>query len=465
MKIRRTMQSVLALLVISLLLSLAALQALAQTPTPYPTSTPYPTQTPYPTFTPPPDSMDNIQPEDDPALGEGQIVVESDPITDTRMPDPAGGVIAGDPDVAWEISDRGFTSRYPEGMTFTLNISNSASPIETARVVWTHVPGRQTTLPATEINPDTGDLIAEWAHTDGNRPPWLEIDYWWEVTDSAGNSYRTPLVVEEYADNTREWVRAESEDVVVIAYGVPQEVLQMSIDALAQQRETFRAAWGDVLPYRPRAILMGDRAVFTEWREGISSQNVVGLTNPNWGATIQVVSSSGDLVDLAYAIVVHEVAHLYQSWFAPLAFQTGTWFNEGNATFFELNQLYDYEGRVRNMAQSGELPVLLNGAGPNPSGSGPDGIGRFGYDVGYTFFAWFVEIFGLEGHREYAQIASSASVTRNEALEMVTGMTIADIETAWREWIGADGPAPTLLPTFTPVRLASPTPFQIPSGD
>jgi hypothetical protein len=166
---------------------------------------------------------------------------------------------------------------------------------------------------------------------------------------------------------------------------------------------------------------------------------------------------------MSYGTVPHEVAHLYQSWFAPFAFATGTWDNEGNATFFELSQQYDYEGRVRQAAANGELPVLLEGIGPNPAGAGPDGIGRWGYDVGYTFFKWFVDNYGLEGHRELITLLQSTGTTRNQALEAVTGLTVTEIETAWREWLGAEGPPPTLLPTFTPGFLPSPTPFIFPT--
>jgi hypothetical protein len=96
---------------------------------------------------------------------------------------------------------------------------------------------------------------------------------------------------------------------------------------------------------------------------------------------------------------------------------------------------------------------------------GPDGIGRLGYDIGYTFFKWLVQNYGLEAHHDIVEILQSPDVTRNEALEMVTGLTVEEIENEWREWLGAEGAAPTLAPTWTPQSFPSPTPFVFPTEE
>ncbi|NJL94662.1 MAG: hypothetical protein HC915_13535 [Anaerolineae bacterium] len=223
--------------------------------------------------------------------------------------DEVGGVKLGDPNVTWTISERTFQSRYPDGMTFGLSISSSAGEIQQARVVFTHAITSQNTQPAQSINPATGQLIAEWQHD--RRPPWLAVDYWWEVTDSAGNSYATPIVEGEYADLTREWIRMENDDIVVVSVGLPELAAQLALDAMVAQREIFREAWGELLPYKPRAILIGRLDVWEEWQPGLTNPNVIGTTNGTWGAVVQRVSGS-DLTDLAFGTVLHEVAHLYQ---------------------------------------------------------------------------------------------------------------------------------------------------------
>lgn len=356
-----------------------------------------------------------------------------------------------DPNVTWTVGEQTFTSNYPEGFDFTVQITSSAAPIERGRVVWSYAPRSQRSRPA-EIDPDTGLLTASFDPRGRDAiPPWVGFTYHWEVTDTAGNAFETEPLEAEYEDNSREWIRTESDDIVVFTQGLPDDVGPMTVEAMAQQRETYRAAWGDLLPYRPRAILFGDSSVWLEWRIGTTNPNVVGVTSDDAGWTAQV-AFFGNTTDLAYGTVLHEVAHLYQAAFTLMP--AGSWFGEGNATFFELSQQYDYEDGVRAIAMRGELPVLLDGTGPGVSGQ----TARLGYDIGYTFWKWLTDNYGLEGHRQLIELIDSGT-RRNEAIEQVTGMSLADVESAWRIWLGASPVVPTLIPEPTLFTFPTVTPF------
>jgi hypothetical protein len=150
--------------------------------------------------------------------------------------------------------------------------------------------------------------------------------------------------------------------------------------------------------------------------------------------------------------VPHEIAHLYQSEFTLMT--AGSWFIEGNATFFELNQQYDYEASVRELAAAGRLPALLADTGPGVSGQNA----RRGYDIGYTFWKWFVDNYGLDGHRELIQTLKRGT-SRDAALEAVTGLTLDEIESRWRVWLGASPVPPTLVPTPTMFIFPTVTPY------
>ena len=165
--------------------------------------------------------------------------------------------------------------------------------------------------------------------------------------------------------------------------------------------------------------------------------------------------------DLAYGTVVHEVEHLYQNEFLSgrRLYDVPGWFYEGDATFFEVNQSYDYEGRVRDMAALDTLPPLLASVvgGPRIDGDYP----RDGYDIGYSFFVWLRTLRGdLSVHRE-VMASLAENVPFIDALEAATGMTQIEIERAWRQWLGASEAAPTLIPTWTPPPFPEPpTPMQ-----
>lgn len=372
-------------------------------------------------------------------------------VDSAAVPGPGSSAGASDADVTWTATDLTFESRYPDGFAFTARITSSAGPIVRGRVIWSHVPGTQRSRPV-EIDPVTGQLSAAWNVGVGDAvPPWVGITYYWDVGDAQGNSFQTAPQYAEYEDASREWLRTESDDIIVFSTGLPPEVNALAVAAMAEQRETFRAAWGDLLPYKPRAILFGSRTAWNEWQVGVQNSSVIGLTSDDWGGTAQVVAY-GNHTDLAYGTVLHEVAHLYQAEFTFMV--AGTWVVEGNATFFERNQMYDYEATVRSLAVSGRLPVLLQGTGPGVSGR----TARRGYDVGYTFFKWLTDTYGLEAHRAFIELLGQG-VGRNQALEAVTGLAADEIESRWRVWLGASAVAPTLIPTPTPLMFPSPTPF------
>jgi hypothetical protein len=384
------------------------------------------------------------------AQGNDETDTTPEPPADAPAADDGGDDAASASDVEWMVGEVMFQSNYPAGFEFTAQISSSAGPIVRGRVIWSHAPGTQRSRPV-EVD-DAGLVHARWDATGADAvPPWVGLTYYFDVGDAEGNSFKTEPQYAEYENPSRDWVRTESQDIIVFAYELPDDVGPLAVEAMAEQRDKYRAAWGDVLPYKPRAILFGTRRAWEEWQITTVNPAVIGITSDDWGGTAQVVSG-GNLYDLAYGTVLHEVGHLYQAAYTIMT--PGSWFIEGNATFFELSQQYDYAGRVRSLAASGDLPALLQGTGPGVSGRNA----RRGYDIGYTFWAWLTENYGLEGHRQLIELLDTG-LRRNEAIETVTGISVQEVESQWRVWLGASPVAPTLIPTPTMLVFPTVTPF------
>jgi hypothetical protein len=362
----------------------------------------------------------------------------------------------------WRIEDSVFVSRYPRGFEFSARAFSSGGEIVTASVVWSHAPNKLKRRDA-EIKPDTGELYLRW-FPDDDLPPWVAVNYYWSLQDSTGNRYRSEWFLgAEYEDNTDLWSRYESDEVIVVVQqGLPIDTATLTLQAMEDQEPTFEQAWGGRLSYKPRVILFADREDFAQWRVGFTG-GIIGQTSDNWGATVQVITNN-NIRNLTYGTVLHEIAHLYQFEYGGAAFPAGSWFTEGNATFFELYQEYDYEERVREFAENDQLPVLLQDEGPVAFASGPDNRGRFGYDVGYTFWHWMVMNYGLDAHRQVIE-GLRAGLDRSQVLETVTGLDLDEIERRWRVWLGASDDVPRLVPTptFRPIPPTV-TPFQFPTA-
>lgn len=379
------------------------------------------------------------------------------PPTYTPPPSPTGN--GGQ--AQWTVADSTFKPNFPKGFSFVLKASSTGGKIVEATAFWSHAPGHQRR--ANGMIDPSGTITATWKRGSGDGvPQWVGVDYWWILKDAAGNLYQTNHQYDEYADTTHVWHRAESEDIIVFwEDGLPDKIGTEAIDAMRQQRPFYLQNWGKLLTYRPRAILYKSRATFAEWDSGTDvvvpgSTQVVGLSSPEWGGTAQVYVPRYGIESVAYSTVPHEVGHLYQ-------FANGgssglpSWFIEGDATYFEARQDYDYLQRVKDMAASGDLPTLQE--------SGPVTQGRYardGYDIGYAFFVWLHDTYGPDAHLKVWTLITQGQ-TFHQALETVTSTSFIDMETAFRTWLGASNPvAPTPMPTeafeFPPTPTYEPTP-------
>lgn len=361
----------------------------------------------------------------------------------------------------WSVTDVVFTSNYPDGFTFTGKATSSAGELSSVSVFFSHNQlWEEDTRIRGEVDAATGEITVVVEGLDADDiPPWVPVNFQWRISDSAGTVYWSEWYVDnEYADNTSQWERYESDDVLIfVEDGFPTEAVNLSIDAMARERPLYEAAFGRLLAYKPRMMLFASEESFDKWRgfDYASGTRVVGQSSAVWGAFVQFLYGS-DFYELAYGTVVHEIAHLYQ--FDLYDMRGPGWWIEGNATYFEQEQSYDYEQRVRDLVKINALPRLFDGTGgPIPASPGVDGRGRLGYDVGYTFNKWLIDTYGVETHLELiTKLGEPDNVPAyqvldffDETLEDVTGKPVLELEGEWRAWLGASAAVPTLIPTPT----------------
>ena len=357
----------------------------------------------------------------------------------------------------WTILSSSFESNFPKGFTFRLEATSTGGKIVSAAALWRHSPVSSRTRRLAQIDESGTKMVAVWEKVPGDAvPQWAGVEYWWLLQDESGNIYETPREYAEYADNTRKWSRMESDDIIVFwQEGVPDRIGPLTIAAMERQRPLYEQSWANPLGYKPRAIIYADFETWAEWSPGRGTVGgglvVVGQTSQSWGATAQVYDPIIQPVEeVANDTVLHEVAHLYQ--YANGGTSGLRWFIEGNATFFELTSGPRIEQRVRRWAREGRLPSLQE--------QGPGG--REAYDVGYMFWVWLTETYGMEAHRRVWELIRSGR-TQRAALEAISNVSFIEMETAFRTWLGAVNPeVPTPLPTLPfflpPTPTYEPTP-------
>src|SRR5262249_25603904 len=148
--------------------------------------------------------------------------------TATIAPSPVGN--GGD--AQWTINRNDFVSNFPQGFDFTIEAQSSAGQIVSATAYWRHTPSqlKRVDLKVASSNP----ITASWHPTLGDSvPQWVQVEHWWVLKDDKGNFYETDHKTDLYEDNTHNWKRAESDDVIVYwEEGIPDQVGQDTLDAL-----------------------------------------------------------------------------------------------------------------------------------------------------------------------------------------------------------------------------------------
>jgi hypothetical protein len=331
----------------------------------------------------------------------------------------------------WKVNKTALVSNYPKGFDFVIDASSSAGKITKAIVMWRHSTSHPQTMLAT-IN-DKGQHKVHWTPLPGrNIPAWVGVDYWWELTDEKGNRYQTPHDYAEYEDTTRAWRRLASEDAVIHwEASLPKDLGAQIAAALKERREFYRQAWGKLLDYKPSIIVYASYEPWQEWNSTIDTYVIEGQTDPYWGGTVQVFDATRpDSVELlTYAVVLHEVEHLYQQVYGAYGSSlTQVWFFEGDATYMELYQPYDYLESVRDLAANGQLPSLQKLSRRTDS--------RDEYDVGYAFWKYLEVSYGPDTHRKvWEQIGKGQPIVL--ALQTATGKSLPVLEKEFRKWLGA----------------------------
>ncbi len=358
------------------------------------------------------------------------------------------------------VSDFAYVTHYPEGLEFTATITLpdgvEAQSITLVYRFPNRNQGRVEAMPTGNPN--------EWHAVAFDRrglPPWMTLDVFWRI-NIGGELVETEPVNVEYLDHTREWYRAESEDVILYWFGFSEELGSVVMEAFAHVRGRYQMVFGD-LDLKPRIVIFPPGDLMGEWQPG-------GQINPRTTGLLQGQSFASVLrirgleieeirqdciwneprdeewqMRYSASVATHEVAHLYQQAF--FGGRGPTWWIEGGATFLEL-EMGPVDQRLRNLAVMGEDLATLQFGGPSGMVGTPaiDGCTHLGYEMGASFINYFVNNYGgYEALRQVVELVSQA-VGIEEAMEQVSGVPFAELEREWRTYLGFD-PDPYIMPT------------------
>lgn len=350
-----------------------------------------------------------------------------------------------------------YRSLYPGGLEFKATITPPEGvEYSSVTLFYTFATGKQSRVAA-----QPGDNPNEWIavpYEGRGLPPWHEVDAYWGVRGANDLSVNSEPLHAVYYDSSREWFRAESDDILVYWYDMPEDLGKVVIDAMASNRDKYLAGFGESLPYRPMAVIFPPGPYWNEYKGDSSVDDTqlgsTGTIIAEAGSTIQRVRTLEPAavrkdciwnpaepnlefqMNQAASTTVHEVAHLYQQ---EVGVGGPGWWVEGQAMFFETFDEYPVHERLSTLEDmmNRDFPTLQgDGPGGGPYTAAEDGCTHLMYDMGSSFMDWLVETRG--GMDTYRAIVEEMKlgIPLADALETATGTPFVDLENEWRAFLG-----------------------------
>ena len=362
--------------------------------------------------------------------------------------------VTGAPLPAIQVISQSVESHFPDDLTFTIQVRSDAGDIVDAalfyQVGWNETKwvGRpEPFTPAAKVT-----LTHVWGTGGETVPPFIEVIYYWHITDSAGNELITTPVRTEYADYTHDWRSLGNEHVIVYWYDQPADFGAALFEAAAEGYEHVASVTGVTTDRLARVVIYNNHRDFCAFYAPNSCQDWVG-GQAFAGLTVQ---QGTDQDWLAYDVVPHELAHvLYNEVFRDTWVRVPTWFNEGIAVYTERTDHSLEMALVTEAAADGEL-IPLRHMGTQASGLAHNAI-HLWYAEAYSLVAFIADAYG---EQKLGQVILTLADNHpmEETLQLALGMDLIEFEMAWREWLGYPVdtiPTPMMLApmTITPIPL------------
>jgi hypothetical protein len=353
-----------------------------------------------------------------------------------------------------------FSSQFPTGATMSIEVTAPAA-LQQARLFIT-LDGVTTyssdaLVPANQPN-ETVRLEARWnglTLTRDPSPPWMSLQFWWEVSDYAGNRITTPPEQHLYGDSARRaWVASEGLRVTVYTYGQSNSFINNALALGDEAMGRLQNAYGYTLPYRPALIFYnspseGDFDIGTS----VFGAYVVGRAYPGTSGVVMLARNDNAFLG---RIIIHELAHLYQYQIGPRLFDAPHWWIEGDAKAQEPPASIERSISYAKTVANGEgLPDLTTWDSRNYSSEASLDHALL---LGASFVTYLKQVYG---NQSLASFYANWRVGQSfrDAFVNTFGVGLGELGAGWRAWVNNSQaavvvenslPAPTIPAVILP---------------
>jgi hypothetical protein len=367
------------------------------------------------------------------------------------------------------VLDQDVETAFRDYITFNINVE-SDSPITEARLLYRVAGQIATARGNAEIEPDT-QLEASFT-IDQERdylPPGTELEYWWKITDEAGNEFKTEPQPLLYMDDRHDWQMLSSDRLALYWYRGDRAFGEALFDQANKTLDQLETEAGVKVKVPVKIFIYGS---FSDLRDAIAvgaQEWTGGQAFTDQGVVVIGVSPN----DLTYGLAAtpHELTHLviHQATDNPYG-DIPRWLDEGLAVYMsgELDAGWrGYRAQVASSAQSDELMTLQTLSSSFPANSELAGQA---YAQSGTVVEFIIQHYGEDAMAKLLDIFSQGALY-DDALEQALDVDTWELDNAWRESIDAPpleipdvASGETIPATEEPVSAAEePAPIEAPA--
>lgn len=346
------------------------------------------------------------------------------------------------------VSESNATADFPTTLTFQLT-AEAASPITQIELYWRATKSPTVALARPDFEPAARvELTHAIDMTINYLPPGVDIEFWWRITDAAGETLETTPQTYFYMDDDHDWESRNSGQLTVWWYqggdDFADAVLDSANGALARLSDRFQVT----TDAQYQVIVYANDGDFEAAQAANSADWIGGLAYPGLDLVVAQIAPAGGAPEIG-RLVPHEVSHLILFRATENPYNTPpAWLDEGLATYNQDTPDTRLDSTLDAAIRDGALmPVqALNGGFPLD----PDQA-LLAYAESLSIVEFIIASYGDEALARLIAIFRE-SVTYEAAVESTLGVSIAELDAAWKvqlDYSGDDpdrqaGPAPNI---------------------
>lgn len=303
--------------------------------------------------------------------------------------------------------------------------------------------------PATQIS-----LDHTWSLTRGQLSPGTELEYWWAISDAAGNTLMTEHQKYFYPDERFDW-RSVSEGNLVLYYysGEEAEAIRL-LEVATAALERIQEGMGVTLE-RPVKIWVyanqRDMSAALASRGEVYDESVLTLGVAAEKDTLLLLGTHEEINET----IAHELSHIVTG----LAVQNPytdlpRWLDEGLAMYAEGPLSADRRAAVERAIRNDNLISVRS---LSAYSGDPSQVDLF-YGEVYMLVDFMLRTYGKEQIAQLVETIKTGKYTPEEALVQVYGFDYDELDARWRADLGlpprsqTPQPTPITSPTAAPPR-------------